>query len=195
MTQELLRLLPSWGPWLLAISAFLSCMMVPVPTSLLLISAGALSGTGHDFLSLAAAGAIGGAFLGDLTAFSLSRRLSPRFAGRGARFATVMRKAREFMARRGLMAIFLSRWLVTPLGPPTNYVAGASGVALPGFAAASLGGEVIWAALHLGIGHVFGRQFRNSDAAEIKALAAVACAMTLFLLARWLWRRMHRPTI
>lgn len=50
MKQDLLQLLPVWGPWLLGLSAFLSCLMLPMPTSFLLISAGALSGVGHDFL-------------------------------------------------------------------------------------------------------------------------------------------------
>ena len=32
MMADLAALLPVWGPWLLAGCAFMSCMMVPVPT-------------------------------------------------------------------------------------------------------------------------------------------------------------------
>lgn len=189
MKQELLQLLPVWGPWLLAVSAFLSCMMLPMPTSFLLISAGALSGVGHDFLLEAALGAVIGATLGDLVAFGLGQRLGARLTKPPQRYAKLVTRAGDFMDRFGLLAVFLSRWLFTPLGPITNYLAGAARLTLPGFAIASLGGEVIWAGFHLLLGHLAGRQLRHSDAAELKAVAIAATLAALLLGARWLWRR------
>ncbi|WEF23294.1 hypothetical protein [Paracoccus sp. S3-43] len=63
MTQALAALLPHWGPLVLAVSAFLSCMMVPLPTSALLLTAGALSGTGHLWLPELVAGRFAAASL------------------------------------------------------------------------------------------------------------------------------------
>ncbi|OJH45989.1 hypothetical protein IE00_01840 [Paracoccus sp. SM22M-07] len=190
MMADLAALLPVWGPWLLAGCAFLSCMMVPVPTSVLLISAGALAGTGHLQLIPIAAGAIIGASLGDLSAFLLARRLQPLLS----RHARLLERAQRLVARRGMLAVFLSRWLVTPLGPATNYVAGAAGLTLPRFMAASIPGEVIWATLHLATGHLAGRGFRHQEAAALKALAvALPLAAAIWLLHRHWQRRHHDP--
>lgn len=189
MRQELLALLPQWGPWLLAVSAFLSCMMVPLPTTFLLLTAGALSGTGHLHLPDLLIAAALGATLGDLSAFSLARRLGPWLHRPASRFAPLMARAERFLARRGMMAVFLSRWLITPLGPPVNYVAGAAGLGLPRFLLASVAGEILWATLHLGIGHVFGRQVHRDAAAPMKALALGAVLAVILIGLRALWRR------
>lgn len=187
MTRDLLALLPQWGPWIVAVSAFMSCMMVPVPTSFLLLTAGALSGTGHLHLPLLVLAAALGGTLGDLAAFSLARRVGPWLNRPGSRAATALIRARRFLDRRGMMAVFLSRWLITPLGPPTNYVAGAAGLPLPRFLAASAAGEVVWAVLHLLAGHVFGRQFRETESAAMKAVGAGVVLGAVFWLGRRLW--------
>ena len=190
---DLAHLLPVWGPWLLGLSAFLSCMMIPVPTSVLLISAGALTGTGHLQLAEMAAAAVVGASMGDLVAFLLARRLQPWLARPGRRGA-VLARAQALVARRGASAVFLSRWLITPLGPASNYVAGAAGLSLPRFMAASVPGEAIWVGIHLALGHLAGRGFRGTEAAALKALA-VAAALGLGLWALRLWRRRRGRTI
>ena len=179
-------LLAAWGPWLLALSAFLSCMMIPVPTSVLLVSAGALTGTGHLQLAEMAAAAVVGASLGDLAAFRLARRLQP-WLDRPGRRAALMARARDLVARHGAWAVFLSRWLVTPLGPASNYVAGAAGLSPVRFMAATVPGEAIWAAVHLALGHLAGRGFRGAEDAALKALA-LAAALGLVLAAWRIWR-------
>lgn len=188
MSAGLASLLPQGGPWLLGICAFLSCMMVPVPSSVLLISAGALAGTGHLGLPGLWLGAVAGALAGDLAAFALARHLQPWLARRG-RLARLMGRAQALIARRGAVAVFLSRWLVTPLGPATNYVAGAAGLSLRRFLAASVPGEMLWAGLHLGAGHLAGRGFRGDEAAAIKALVAAAALGLGLWGARRLWHR------
>ena len=40
MIAQLTALLPVWGPWLVGAMAFLSCLMVPVPTSAVLVADG-----------------------------------------------------------------------------------------------------------------------------------------------------------
>lgn len=189
MTHDLLALLPQWGPWIVAVSAFLSCLMIPVPTSVLLLTAGALSGTGHLHLPVLILAAAAGATAGDLAAFALARRIEPRLARPGSRAAAALARARRFIQRRGVMAVFLSRWLVTPIGPATNYVAGAAGLPLPRFLAASAAGEVLWATIHLTAGHLFGRQFRTTESAALKAVAVGLVLGALAWAGRHLWQR------
>ncbi|MCQ0970016.1 DedA family protein [Paracoccus sp. TK19116] len=193
MTHDLLSLLPTWGPWLIALAAFMSCLSLPIPTSVLLLSAGALSGTGHLHLPALVVAAVIGATLGDLLAFSIAKRVEPFIDRPGTRRAALLGRARAFITRRGMMAVFLSRWLITPLGPATNYVAGMAGLPLPRFALASISGEVLWAVIHLGAGHLFGRQFRDAEGAAIKALAVAAILGLILWGLRVLWHRRGRP--
>lgn len=195
MTQGLAALLPHWGPLVLAVSAFLSCMMVPLPTSALLLTAGALSGTGHLWLPELVAGAVVGATGGDLAAFGLAHRLEPWLNRPGSRRAALFGRARALIARRGVLAVFLSRWLISPLGPATNYVAGATGMAAGRFAAASLAGECLWAVLHLTLGHLMARGFRHGEGAALKAVAVGLGLAAVLLGLRWLWHRKGGGTI
>lgn len=196
MSQDPLALLPTYGPWLIGVSAFLSCLMIPVPTSFLLLSAGALSGTGHlhHLPILVAAAAIGATF-GDLAAYLLARRIEPWLNRPGSAATTALSRARSFVTRHGAAAVFLSRWLMTPLGPATSYVAGLSGLPLPRFLVASAVGETFWAIISLGLGHVFGRQFRQAESAALKAVTVAAgLALILWLLGR-LWHKRNRDPI
>ena len=52
MTETLLALLPAWGPWLLAATTFLSCLMLPIPASMLMLAGGALGGHGRSVADL-----------------------------------------------------------------------------------------------------------------------------------------------
>lgn len=195
MTETLQALLPEWGPFLLAASAFLSCMMLPLPTSALLITAGALSGTGHLSLPALVAGAWLGAAAGDLTAFSLAHRLGPRLEAMGGKRKALFDRARQFIAHRGPPAIFLARWVITPLGPASNYVAGATGMKTSRFLLASLPGEFLWVLTTLGAGHLFSRGFRGDADAIGKCAIIVALMLALLWLAHHLWHRHGRPTI
>lgn len=188
MTQDLVALLPQWGPWIVALSAALSCMMIPVPTTLLLLTAGALTGTGHLQLPMIALAAAVGGTLGDVAAYLLARRVEPVLNRAGTGRAELLARARGFLDRRGMTAIFLSRWLISPLGPPMNYVAGAAHLSLPRFAVASLAGELVWSTLHVSIGHLFGRQFREVESAALKAIGVGVALGLLVMLLRRLWR-------
>lgn len=195
MTETLSALLPQWGPVVLAVSAFLSCMMVPLPSSALLITAGTLSGAGHLDAPVLILAACLGAALGDLTAFGLAHRIAPRLEAMGGRRKALFQRAHDFIAHRGTLAVFLSRWLITPLGPSINYVAGATGMPASRFVAASLPGEFLWAVSQLGIGYLLALGFRGDDSALLKCLGVALVLMVLLALAHHLWHRRGRPTI
>ena len=46
VTDWLMALLPVYGPWLLGITTFLSCLAIPVPSSLMMITSGAFVASG-----------------------------------------------------------------------------------------------------------------------------------------------------
>lgn len=46
MTETIYSLVTSYGIWVVAASAFLSCLLVPIPTALVMLAAGAFAAAG-----------------------------------------------------------------------------------------------------------------------------------------------------
>jgi len=162
VTEAFLALLADWGVPALALVTFLSCLALPVPSSLLMLAAGALAGMGELSSGAVAAGALAGAVLGDQAGFLLGRGALAGFLPRLARHpgrARLLELARSNLARRGAMAVFLSRWLFSPLGPYVNFLAGAAGLGWARFTLASISGEGVWVALYVGLGALFADRF------------------------------------
>lgn len=161
MTETLFTIVSDWGAASLFLVTFLSCLAIPVPTSLMLLSAGALIASGDLAAPPALTGALLGAILGDQVGFRVGQGLGslatdrrPRSAARARLFA----QADRFVAARGALALFLSRWLFSPLGPYVNVIAGAAGMAWLQFTAISTAGEAVWVLSYTGLGFVFSGQ-------------------------------------
>lgn len=193
-TADILGLLPQWGPWLVGLTTFLSCLMLPVPSSLLMLAAGAFTATGDLSLAAVGAAALGGAVAGDAIGYTLSARLLSRLAAKpGA--AGLLDQAAGFLDRRGVLAIFLTRWLFSPLGPWTNLAAGAASYGLARFIVPAIAGEMVWVAVYLGLGRAFGAQYQAAADLAGSVLGLLAgLAVTVFL-GNHLWRRRHRDPI
>lgn len=65
MTETVLALVPSYGLLLLALGAFFSCLALPVPSSLIMLSAGGFAAAGDLVLGQVGATALIGAIAGD----------------------------------------------------------------------------------------------------------------------------------
>lgn len=192
MTEALLALVPAWGLWLVAAGTFLSCLALPVPSSLLMMAAGGFAAAGDLVLWQVAAAAWGGAVAGDHAGFVLGRLagapLVARLRARPGAAATLAR-AEALVAARGGMAVFLSRWLVSPLGPYVNLLTGAARLALPRFTAAVAAGEGLWVALYVGLGFAFADRIAAlaelmGNLSGLLAAAAVTAGLGVALAAR-----------
>jgi membrane-associated protein len=131
---------------------------VPMPGSLLLIAAGSFVEQGDinqwSVLVLASTGAV----LGDNVGYALGRwggrrlvRWVSRFIGGEKRLQHV----EDWLKRWGGTGIFLSRWLLTPLGPLINLTSGMAGYSWPRFLFFALTGEVLWVLLYVMLGKLF----------------------------------------
>jgi membrane-associated protein len=131
---------------------------VPLPGSLLLVAAGSFIEQGEidqwSVLSLASLGVI----LGDNVGYALGRwggrrvvRWLSRFVGGEERLEHV----EGWLKRRGGTGIFLSRWLLTPLGPFVNLASGMAGYPWPRFLFLAVTGEVLWVLLYVTLGKLF----------------------------------------
>nr|WP_281365969.1 VTT domain-containing protein [Halovulum dunhuangense] len=123
-----------------------------------LVMSGALAAAGEMDLAAVLAAAFLGAVAGDHAGYALgrlSRGSLRRWLTANRRRAEGLRRAEAAVQRHGMAAVFLSRWLLAPLGPPTNIAAGAAALPLARFTAADLAGEVVWVGLYAGLGYAF----------------------------------------
>lgn len=158
MSDVVLSLITEFGAYVIFASAFLSCLALPIPTSLMMLSGGAFVATGDLSLWTVGLAAYSGAILGDQAGFFLGRwggaPLVTRLARTPARRA-VLERARALIDRRGSAGVFLSTWLLAPLGPWVNFTAGATGFSWARFALWDILGETIWVSVYIGLGYAF----------------------------------------
>lgn len=194
MTDALFALVPVWGAWALAAATFLSCLAVPIPSSLLMLAGGAFAASGDLTLWSVVFAAWVGAVVGDQAGFALGhfgRRIWQNRPVPSAGMQAMITRAQAYLQRRGGLAVFLSRWLVSPLGPYINLLAGAGGLSWYRFSLGSLSGEAVWVALYVLLGWLFSTQIETiadlaSNAVGLLATLAIAAGL-------WRLRRAHRP--
>ncbi|HLQ19866.1 MAG TPA: VTT domain-containing protein [Tabrizicola sp.] len=172
MTDWLLALVPQYGLWLLAATTFFSCLALPFPASILMLTAGGFSAAG-DQLGYWAGRGMGLPALNRLRADPGRDRLLAR--------------ANALMDRKGVLAVFFSRWLVSPLGPWVNLLAGSTGCGWLRFTIPGVAGEAVWAGLYVGTGYVFGGNIEAASDMLGSVLGLVGGLGAVVALGYWLF--------
>ncbi len=186
MTDWLLGLVPTYGLWLLAASTFLSCLALPIPASILMLAAGGFVAAGDLPLAGSVGAALAGAVGGDQVGYLAGRRGGAGLLARlGARAAPISR-ARDLLARRGGGAVFLSRWLVSALGPYVNLAAGAAGLPWARFTLWGALGEAVWVGLYIGLGRAFTGNLAAASDLAVRVLGLLGAAVLALGLGAWL---------
>jgi membrane protein DedA with SNARE-associated domain len=158
VTDQLFGLLSTYGLPVLFVILAISSAGVPFPITLMLIATGSLVAQGEMGLWPVLIVCSAGAITGDQIGYGLGRwggrklvhRITKRFGG-----ADMIKRAEAFTKRRGGLAIFLSRWLVTPLGPWLNLTSGITGYPWPRFLFWDVLGEVLWVVIYVSLGNIF----------------------------------------
>ncbi len=193
MTDTLLNLIPVYGPWLMLLVTFLSCLALPMPASIVMLTAGGLAASGDLAVWSVALMAFLGAVLGDQSGFAIGRMGERRLMGQLARNpgkAALVDRANGLIATYGLWGVFLSRWLFSPLGPWLNFAGGAAGMRWIIFTPAAIAGEAVWVVTYVGLGYVFANkivQMAQIGGTLSVLLAALAVTLGLGALLRKLW--------
>lgn len=159
LTDYLLSTLGLYGPAVLFAVLLVGAVGLPTPGSLLLLVAGSFVEQGEMGLWPVLLLGFAGAVVGDNVGFAVGRwggrrlavRLSRRLGGERR-----LRSAEEWLKRWGDAGVFLSRWLLSPLGSPVNLVAGASGYPWRRFLFYDLLGEALWVVGYVLLGEFFG---------------------------------------
>jgi len=190
MIDTMMALVPDYGPWLLLVATFFSCLGLPIPASLLMLTGGAFAATGDLALVSVAAGALAGAVAGDQAGFAIGRwgggALLDRI-GRNATRGAVIRKAGEKLTANGAGAVFLSRWLFSPLGPWVNLAAGAIGLRWLTFSAVGVAGEALWVGTYLIAGYLFSKNISDLAYTMGSLIGFLAAGAVALGLGGWLW--------
>jgi len=193
MTEWVLSQLPLYGPWLVALATFLSCLALPIPSSLTMIAAGAFVAAGDLSLITVAGSAFGGALLGDQLGYWVGRKAAHLLPAKGTKRAALVTAALENLSKNGAVAVFLTRWLFSALGPWINLAAGASGYGHLRFTLADIAGEAVWVAVYIGLGIAFGANLEAAADLAGNALGLMATGVIALLLGLWLLRSLRRP--
>ncbi len=189
MTDWALALVPQYGLWLLAATTFLSCLALPLPASILMLTAGGFAAAGDLVLSQTFLAATAGGVAGDQLGYWAGRRLGQPLLARLRRDAgrdRLLARADQLMDRKGTLAVFLSRWLVSPLGPWVNLLAGSTRYDWPRFTAAGVTGEAVWAGLYVGAGYGFAGNIQAASDMLGSVLGIVAGLGAAVALGYWL---------
>jgi membrane-associated protein len=131
---------------------------IPFPVSLVLVAAGSFVQQGEMNLWSVIAVASMGAIVGDHVAYVLARWGGRRLVNRLSRRIGVeenLKIAETFTKRWSGTGVFLSRWLVTALGPWVNLTSGIACYPWQRFLLWDVLGEVLWVVLYVTLGYVF----------------------------------------
>jgi membrane protein DedA with SNARE-associated domain len=143
------------GPWALGAMLLLSALGVPLPSTPLMIAAGALIRQGGmEWMGLGLA--FGGVLLGDIGGYYVGR-----WAGRRCQLClrSLWFKAQMHVQQDGAKAVLLSRFLFTGLDVPTNLVTGSLRFPFYQFLPVELVGRLLWVLIYGGLGYVAGSQW------------------------------------
>lgn len=158
LNDYLLSTLGVYGPIVLFGILLVGSVGLPMPSSLLLLVAGSFVEQGDlslwPVLLLSATGAI----LGDNIGYALGRwggrrvnKTLSRLIGGEERLT----KAKDWLKKREGMSIFLTRWLLTPLGPIVNITSGLTNYSWPRFLLYDVLGEALWVTIYVLLGKFF----------------------------------------
>ena len=190
MTDIALTLIADYGVVILFCVTFLSCLALPVPSSLLMLASGSFAATGDLVLIEVAIAAFCGAVLGDNTGYLMARLSGDRLGGwldKRPKRAKLFAKGQGFMDKWGGSSVFFSCWLVAPLGPYINYVSGLTRFLWPRFAIWGVMGEIVWVSGYVGLGFMFGDNLTLiasllGNASGLLTALAVTIALGLWLI-------------
>ncbi len=186
MTDFLLELVAHYGLVILAGTIFLAALGAPVPGTVLLVLSGAFAISGDMDPVAVVLTAFMAAVAGDVSGYMIGYRGGAWLQGklRKSGLGKQIGKAEGFMAKWGGAGVFFSRWLVAPIGPTLNYVAGIGRFGWQRFVLWDVLGEVIWVGLYVGIGMLF-----SASALALVDMIASASWVIIGALGMWFMGR------
>lgn len=197
MTDTVLTLIADYGVIILFCVTFLSCLALPVPSSLLMLASGSFAATGDLVLIEVALAAFVGAVLGDNLGYLIARLSGDRmenWLNAHPKRAALSTKGQAYMEKWGGSSVFFSCWLVAPLGPYVNYISGLTKFTWARFAMWGVMGEIVWVSLYVGLGYMFGDNFTAISSLLANASGLITAFIITIGLGFWLLKSAKAKT-
>ena len=89
------------------------------------------------------------------------------------------------------MAVFLTRWLFSALGPYINLAAGAARMPWTRFSIWAVLGEAVWVGLYVGLGYAFTGNLAAASSLAFNLLGFMAAGAVALGLGLWLFKALR----
>jgi membrane-associated protein len=155
VSDLLLTYIVTYGAVVLSVVFLVGAVGVPLPCTLCVVAGGAFIQQGVLDLSSTIWLGLAGVLLGDVLSYGMGHLLRRPIEKRYGQSA-IWQRAEQYFARRGGIAIFLTRCVLTPIALPINLIAGSSGYQLGRFVAYDAAGELTWLLFYGSLGYFFG---------------------------------------
>lgn len=158
LSDQFLTWFITFGSPMLALALLLGALGIPLPGTFFVIASGAFIRQGVLDIYSTPVLALFGTVSGDTLSYGLGRLARVAIKNRFGQSATWQR-AEATLEQRGGLAVYLTRWLLTPIAVPTNLAAGSGGYPLWKFLLYDTAGEITWLILFGSLGYAFGSQW------------------------------------
>lgn len=190
MREQLLAAVAQYGSPALFAVVVVASLGAPLPIALLLVVTGSLCAQGAMNIWTAILVAGTGSVLGDLAGYSIGRwggtvlisRLT-RIIGGPNRLEKIEARARSSAA----LYIFLTRWLLSPLGPWVNLASGLARYPWTRFLLWDILGEFFGVALYISLGQIFSDRVMALDSFLADATMAIMALTVALVIGRVLY--------
>jgi membrane protein DedA with SNARE-associated domain len=196
MNDQILAFVSQFGAPALFVIVAIAAVGIPFPVTLLLLITGSMISQGalHLWTVICAAGA--GSILGDQAGYAIGRwgghaaiaRLTP-WLSKSRQLEAVEAKMRHW----GGPGIFITRWLLSPLGPWINFACGTANFPWRWFLFWDVLGEFTGAALYISLGRYFSDRVMALDGVLGNVTGTAAALLAALLLGFQLVRYARRP--
>lgn len=189
--EQILTYVSAYGPIVIGLVIYINAAGVPMPAFFVVMATGAF--VRQDVMSwyVVLPIALISVVLGDSTNYALGR-FTQGWVQRRWGDNQAWQDAQKSFDKRGGVAVFLTRWLLTPLAIPTNLIAGSSGYAYPRFFLYDLAGESVWLLGYGSLGYLFGSNWQVMAEATGDFSGFLSGLAVIGLGLYWLRRRQHR---
>ena len=166
-----------------------------IPGETAAVVGGVIAGKGGIPLATMIAVVVSAAVLGDTVGYEIGKHLGPRLISLKIfdRKRPQLKKAQEFLKRRGGPAVFLGRFTAF-FRAVMPALAGLSGMPYRRFALWNITGGVLWGSLFVTLGYLAGNLYDEVARTAGSAAAVVVAAVAVGVLVAWRIRRHRQAT-